>query len=74
MGGDGAQTHPEYTSWTSLSDLQRVQFFVRGYQSLNYVQFDLNALLDLALPVILPLASFTGLAGDQTAKLLSHKP
>lgn len=70
MSGDGAEANSEYTSWTSLSDLQRGQFFVRGYQSLNYVQFDLNALLDLSAPVILPLDHFTGLAGDHTARLL----
>ena len=69
MGADGSGVNSEYTSWTSLADLQRGQFFVRDYQSLNYVQFDLGALQNLGAPVVTPLAKFSGLAGDQTAKL-----
>lgn len=34
----------EYTSWTALSDLRRLRFNVRTYDSLNYVEFDLAAL------------------------------
>ena len=73
MGDGGAGVNSEYTSWTSLSDLEHVRFFVRDYQSLNYVQFDLTALAELRVPVIIPLAAFTGLAGDQTSSLLTHK-
>ncbi|MBB5215358.1 linear amide C-N hydrolase [Parapusillimonas granuli] len=35
----------EYTSWTALSDLRRLRFSVRSYESLNYIDFDLAALL-----------------------------
>ena len=37
----------EYTSWTSLSDLQKRHFYVRTYDSLNFIQFDLTALADI---------------------------
>ncbi len=37
----------EYTSWTSLSDLQKKHFYLRTYDSLNFIQFDLNALADI---------------------------
>lgn len=35
----------EYTSWTALSDLRGLRFSVRGYDSLNYVDFDLSVLM-----------------------------
>ena len=35
----------EYTSWTALSDLRRLRFSVRSYDSLNYIDFDLSALM-----------------------------
>lgn len=35
----------EYTSWTALSDLRRLQFSVRSYDSLNYIHFDLSDLM-----------------------------
>jgi len=34
----------EYTSWTALIDLQRKRLSLRTYNSLNFVDFDLNAL------------------------------
>ncbi len=37
----------EYTSWTSLIDLQQRQLHIRTYDNLNYVQFDLDALSDI---------------------------
>lgn len=45
----GVVGHPtyntEYTSWTALSDLRRLKFSVRSYDSLNYIDFDLAALM-----------------------------
>ena len=35
----------EYTSWTALSDLRGLRFSVRSYDSLNYIDFDLSALM-----------------------------
>jgi len=34
----------EYTSWTALSDMNRLQFRVRSYGHTNYIRFDLDAL------------------------------
>lgn len=34
----------EYTSWTALSDLRQLQFSVRSYADMNYINFDLAAL------------------------------
>lgn len=34
----------EYTSWTALSNLNQLQFSVRSYDQLNYINFDLTAL------------------------------
>lgn len=34
----------EYTSWTALSDLHQLQFSVRSYADMNYINFDLEAL------------------------------
>jgi len=57
----GVTGHPlyssEYTSWTALSDLRRLRFSVRTYDSLNYVQFDLSALKDQSEHTSVELAS-----------------
>jgi len=37
----------EYTSWTSLIDLQQKQLFLRTYDSLNFIHIDLSALADI---------------------------
>lgn len=37
----------EYTSWTSLIDLQQRHFHIRSYDSLNYIHFDLDELTDI---------------------------
>lgn len=46
-GVDGQPVYTtEYTSWTALADLQQLQFSVRNYGNLNYINFDLAALKD----------------------------
>ncbi|MGY6555792.1 MAG: linear amide C-N hydrolase [Wenzhouxiangella sp.] len=40
----------EYTSWTSLIDLSRRQLFLRTYDSLNFIRFDLAGLADVSEP------------------------
>jgi penicillin V acylase-like amidase (Ntn superfamily) len=69
FGDEKTDVSTEYTSWTSLSDLERTQFYIRSYQGLNYVHFDLNVLKTMTQPVILPLAKFDDLAGDQSKML-----
>lgn len=35
----------EYTSWTTLSDLNRRHMYIRTYDGIDYVRFDLNELM-----------------------------
>lgn len=59
----------EFTSWTSLSDLDRGIFFVRDYSSLNYSRVDLGALADATKPSVVSLHKLGGTATDATALL-----
>ncbi|GAB4068502.1 linear amide C-N hydrolase [Ancylobacter sonchi] len=59
----------EFTSWTSLSDLDRKLFFIRDYQSLNFTSFDIGALASLAVPKVLPLKALNGGATDASETL-----
>ncbi|MBB3773511.1 penicillin V acylase-like amidase (Ntn superfamily) [Angulomicrobium tetraedrale] len=68
-GGQAYAT--EYTSWTSLADLDRKLFFLRGYGSLNYTRFDLNALAATGEPRVLPFHRIDGTATDATAALIN---
>lgn len=72
MSAGEQESSTEYTSWTSMSDLQRKQFYIRAYNSLGYVQFDLQVLSDIQEPVILPMSRLTGLVGNQTQLLLTQ--
>jgi len=62
-------TATEFTSWTSLSDLDRKLFFVRDYSSLNYSRMELAALAALTRPAVLPLAALGEGTADATALL-----
>lgn len=59
----------EFTSWTSLSDLDRKLFFIRDYTSLNFTRFDLAALAELKQPRVIPLKALNGGAPDATQAL-----
>ena len=72
MGSADEESTTEYTSWTSMVDLQRVHFYIRSYRSLGYVHVDLQALDALSTPVIFPLAKLDGLAGEQTQMFLAR--
>ncbi|WMB71246.1 linear amide C-N hydrolase [Shewanella oncorhynchi] len=50
----------EYTTWTALSDLKRLRLYVRLYNSLNYVTFDLHNLRNQSSPAVVPLSQFNG--------------
>ncbi|MGO3744391.1 MAG: linear amide C-N hydrolase [Alcaligenes aquatilis] len=56
----------EYTSWTTLSDLDRRRIFIRSYGSINYVDFDLNQLKQLKNQKSLPLKQFARQGGNGT--------
>lgn len=61
----------EFTSWTSLSDLDRKLFFIRDYTSLNFTSFDLAALAELKEPKVILLKKLNGSAPDATSVLKS---
>jgi choloylglycine hydrolase len=64
----------EFTCWTSLSDLDRKVFYVRDYKNLNFTSFDLKALAELKVPVVLPLDRLDEAgATDATAVLKAPK-
>ena len=62
--GDGEAYATEFTSWTSMSDLERKLFFVRDYNGLNFVSVDLTTLAGLDAPRVVPLAKIVDQAGD----------
>ncbi|MCJ8141351.1 linear amide C-N hydrolase [Ancylobacter sp. A5.8] len=68
-GEAGASYATEFTTWTSMSDLDRGLFFIRDYASLNYTRFSLSELKDATTPRVLPLKAFNGGAGDGTSVL-----
>lgn len=66
---EGAPYASEFTSWTSLADLDRTLFFIRDYTSLNYTRFDLTALQDLTEPRVIPLQTLSGETPNATGLL-----
>ncbi|MGO2132834.1 MAG: linear amide C-N hydrolase [Halomonas sp.] len=63
----------EFTCWTNLSDLERKQFFLRTYQSINYTRFDLASLAGIDGPRVLAFAQMNTLTGDSTDRLKEAK-
>ncbi|WP_018182478.1 linear amide C-N hydrolase [Kaistia granuli] len=59
----------EFTCWTSLTDLERGQFLIRGYDDINFTRLDLTALASVGEPKVLPLAKLSGAAPDATGLL-----
>ncbi|CAH1657094.1 MULTISPECIES: linear amide C-N hydrolase [unclassified Chelatococcus] len=59
----------EFTSWTSLSDLDRKLFFIRDYTGLNFTRFNLMTLAGLDQPRVIPLKALSPTAPDATAAL-----
>ena len=67
---DGAKPYAtEFTTWTSLSDLDRRLFFVRDYAGMNFTRFDLGALAGVDAPKVIPLHRLAGAPADATAAL-----
>ncbi|TPW33358.1 linear amide C-N hydrolase [Martelella alba] len=65
-------TITEYTSWTSLTDLERKKIFVKPYSSLGYVSLDLDKLAEAGAPRIVPLERFSQTEGSATDVMLAH--
>lgn len=62
----------EYTSWITLIDLERNTIFVRSYNSLNYVKFEMEKLGSANGPKLIPLEAFDHNAEGAESVLLSH--
>ena len=67
----GSAYATEFTSWTSLTDMDRLIFFIRDYSGLNYSRLDLSALKALTEPRALPLATLSNAAADATGRLMA---
>ena len=75
LGPSDAPYSSEYTSWTSLSDMERGLFFVRTYAGMNFQMLDLAALTAESDGVrIMPLESLELAATDATDALLAARP
>lgn len=62
----------EFTSWTSLADLDRRRLYLRDHRALAYVGFDLAALAGAGQPMILPFSGLDTPILDATATLKAH--
>lgn len=71
QANEGAVT--EFTCWTSISDLDRKRFFLRSYEALNYVSFDLSELASVASPLVAPFNALRGEPADATAILIASR-
>lgn len=61
----------EYTSWTTLTDLNQNLVYVRTYDSLNYVCLDIAKLKAAQGAKTVPLEAIKDLAGDATQLFLA---
>ncbi|WP_127090604.1 linear amide C-N hydrolase [Aquabacter cavernae] len=69
LDADGTTAYAtEFTTWTSLSDLDRGLLFVRDYAGLNFAQYDVRALADQGEPKVIPLHRSNDIV-DLTASL-----
>lgn len=63
----------EYTSWITLIDLARGAIFIRTYNSLGYVKFDLATLKEQApTPKVVPLEKLSQSASDADGLMAAH--
>ncbi|MFC4625931.1 linear amide C-N hydrolase [Daeguia caeni] len=68
---EGQAYKTEYTSWTALGDLGKNEFYVRTYDAINFIRFDLNRLFAQSALKIAPLAKISQLETlDATDALL----
>lgn len=65
FGGSSAPTGvtTEYTSITFMSDSARKRYFVRSYSSINWSEFQLDAITGLAAPLTIPVVSLDPMGG-----------
>lgn len=71
LGADPNASSTEYTSWTTISDLDRGLVFLRTYQGMNYSKFDLNGLAGQTTPLVMPLTKIDEVTeSDMTQTLI----
>ncbi|PVB62841.1 linear amide C-N hydrolase [Labrenzia sp. 011] len=74
LGADPNSTSTEYTSWTTLADLDRGYYFIRTYEGINYSKFDTKKLFKQTVPLIMPLKTLDEVTDyDLTQKLIDSK-
>jgi len=72
LGSGDGEYSTEYTSWTTVSDLGRGQMYLRTYDALNYVVFDLTRLAAEADGIrLMPLPAINDAGADATAALIA---
>lgn len=54
-GGKGESYATEFTSWTSMIDLEGQRLFVRDYHSINFASFNLAKFASVNRPAVIPL-------------------
>jgi len=74
LSTDQSAFSTEYTSWTTLADLERGRMYLRTYDSINYVMLDLNELSAAEGIRVVPLSAIAGTVGDTTGTLLASSP
>lgn len=71
--GNSSQTVPtEYTSWTSLSDMNQGKFMIRTYDAFGYSLFDLGELAKGGKVRYLLTTHLDAFGGDVTASMSLH--
>lgn len=63
----------EYTSWTTLTDLNRLHMYVRTYANVNYARFDLKELMQSKTAKFVDLAAIPVDVTDASKVLLAAK-
>jgi len=63
------RTPTEFTSWTSLSDLERRLLFLRDGSGMNYVRLDLKVLAGQSTFVAVPMQALMAPTADVSARL-----
>lgn len=63
----------EFTSWTTLADLDRKLLFVRDYKAMNYTRFDLTSLAKLQSPKVIALSGLSDALTDATSLMTNAK-
>ena len=67
VGHESEAIPTEFTTWTSLTDLDRRLFFLRDSKGMSYVRLDLMALVEQTDFRVLPMAQLMPSVADSTA-------